>query len=306
MQKEADVKEAQARLSAQKIAHASDIENLPKEQKLLKLAQNEVSRLSDLVKKKVGSQSALDTAKQAAERQRINVNKLRQTIAGHESKLLELEARLMRTEAQRDKAQLNVDRTQVVAPYNASVTEVMVSPGRRVRVGDKLIEVFDTDAMVFRAAVPEPYLAVISSARNSGNELVVEGVLDEFPVTASLLSLAAQTTKGSGSVEGIFRLKTENTALQKGRLTKLHLTLPIKEGVILLPHEALYGPNQVYKINQENRLELIQVERLGETMKDDHSVQVMIRAKTLKEGERILATQLPNAVQGLLVRVVEQ
>ena len=44
------------------------------------------------------------------------------------------------------------------APFNGRIVEVMVSPGRRTRVGDPLVDLFDTDALVLRAQLPARHL----------------------------------------------------------------------------------------------------------------------------------------------------
>ena len=90
-QSEADVAQARARISAQQVGHESDLETLPRERKLLKLSADEVTRLQDLTRKKVSSQSALDIARQSVERQAINVAKLNQSINEHEPMMAELE-----------------------------------------------------------------------------------------------------------------------------------------------------------------------------------------------------------------------
>lgn len=304
-QKEADVREAEAILAAQESRHQADLKNLPKEQKLLELTRNEVSRLEGLVKKQVSSQSTLDTARQNVKRQEISVTKIQQSISEHDSKMAEYSARLARSSALKDKAQLSLDRTRIKAPYNARVAKILVSPGQRVRVGDALLEVYDTDAMIFRAVLPEPYLSAISSARRSGSVLTVKGLLDGEEVRATLLSMAAETSQSGGGVEGLFKLEAVGTELQKGRLTRLDLTLPVQDRLVSLPQEAVYGQDQVYRVNKENRLALLKVERVGESTGPDGISQVLVRSPELQPGDRVLTTQLPSAVEGLLVKVVE-
>ena len=72
-QREAELAQAQARIDSEMRRHEADLETLPREMQLLALTRSEVARLRNLVKKKVGAQSQLDTARQAAERQAIAV-----------------------------------------------------------------------------------------------------------------------------------------------------------------------------------------------------------------------------------------
>lgn len=303
VQRQAEVDEALAKISSQEILHESNLATLPREKTLHRLTLNEVGRLEELVNKKVSARSALDAARQTAERQAISVNRIEQTIRDHEPKIVELQARLGKAEALRDKAALEVERTRINAPFNGSIARVLVSPGRRVRNGDQLLEIFDTDALVFRALLPNRYLPVVNKAAAAGQDLMVRGEIDDQPVTARLLSLMAQVNTGSGGVEGLFEIKGEGALLQQGRLTRLKLELPSQDGLIALPHEAIYGADQVYRIDEHNRLELLQVEKVGEVTTTAGLARVLVRSDLLQPGEQILATQLPNAIDGLLVQI---
>ena len=82
-QREAELKQAEARIATEITRHKANLDALPREQSLLKLTRGEVSRLQDLVKKKVGAQSALDTARQALERQAIALSVRQQAVDEH-------------------------------------------------------------------------------------------------------------------------------------------------------------------------------------------------------------------------------
>lgn len=305
-QSEADVVQARARISTQQVRHDANLDTLPRERKLLKLSNDEVSRLQDLTRKKVSSQSALDSARQSVERQAINVAKLRQSIDEHEPKMAELESNLARAQALQQKAELELARATIRAPFNGRVASVQVAPGRRVRPGDALVEVFDTDALVFRALIPQRHLPVINQARKDGQELLVSGMLDGQRLTARLSNLTARVNPGSGGVEALFEIQGEVSMLQQGRLISLQLTLPEQPGLIALPHEAMYGTDKVYRVDQENRLRLMKVERVGETTSESGETRVLVRAPGLPPGTLVLATQLPSAVDGLLVKKADR
>ena len=136
LQREAELKQAEARITSEITRHKTNLETLPREQSLLKLTSSEVSRLQDLVKKKVGAQSALDTARQALEKQAIALSLRQQAVDEHEARMAEVEAARNRAEALRDQALLELERATVVAPFNGRIARVLVSPGRRVRNGD--------------------------------------------------------------------------------------------------------------------------------------------------------------------------
>lgn len=301
-QREAELREAKARIASEQTRHATNVEALPREKRLFNLTRKEVDRLNDLVNKKVGAQSQLDTARLAAERQAILLEARKQNIVEHDALLAELEAKRAKAEALRDQAALDLERCTVLAPFDGRVARQLVSPGKRVRIGDPLLQVYDTGAMVVRAQIPNNYLPRVRQALASDQQLRVDGEVDGMPVTATLRSLAGEVSKGSGGVEGLFGIDGDNPFLQQGRFVRLQLTLPQLDGLVALPHEAIYGTDRVYRMDENKRMRGIRVERVGE-MHTGEGTRVLVRAEQLVEGTPVITTQLPNAIDGLLVRV---
>ena len=67
-------------------------------------------------------------------------------------------------------------------PYGR-IAQVMVSPGRRVRTGDALIALYDTDAMIVRAQLPAHANAELVDAIREQ----VDALLEQDPTLARLL-----------------------------------------------------------------------------------------------------------------------
>ena len=303
LQREAELRQAEARIAAEQLRHEANLETLPRERQLLALTRGEVARLQDLVTKKVGAQSQLDTARQAAEKQAIALSARQQAVDEHPSRLAEVEGVLARAAALRDQAILEVERCEVRAPFNGRIVEVMVSPGRRTRVGDPLIDLFDTDALVLRAQLPARHLPVVRAARAAGEPLIVHGEIDGVSISGELRSLAGEATSGTGGVDGLFTVTTGADEVSQGRFVRLELALPETGGLIALPHEALYGTDRIYTIDEQSRMRPQRVERVGEWRDPDGDIRVLVRAVDLPDGARVVTTQLQAALDGLLVRV---
>ena len=300
---EADVAKAKAAIAAQESRHQADLQTLPSERKLYELVQAEVKRLQDLSRKQVSSQSALDTARQSAARQAISIARIEESIRTHESRMQELEATLARAEAALDKARLQLARTRVTAPFDGRVTRVYVAQGHRVNLGGRLLDMFENDSLMFRAMLPAVYVPQVRQALADGAALKVSGSVDGRELEGHLISLGAEVRQGSGGIEALFLIDRGQNWLQKGRVLQLRLTLPEQENVMPVPFEALYGSDKVYVIDNENRLRPVKVERVGEIWRDGDN-QILIRSADLKNGQRLLVTQLPNALESLLVEIV--
>lgn len=302
-QREAELKQAEAKIATELRRHAANLEVLPREQQLLALTRSEVGRLRDLVKQQVGAQSQLDEARQAAERQAIALTSRQQAVDEHEARLAEVEAARARAEALRDQALLTVERTLLRAPFNGRIAEVPVSPGRRVKTGDTLIRMFDTDAMVVRAQLPTRVLPQMRAALADGQALTVTGFIDGQPATARLRSLAGEATGSTGGVDAIFTVLDDLTQVSQGRFVRLQLTLPETDGLIALPHEAIYGSDRVYTVDDDSRMRAHRVERVGQWIDAQGQTRVLVRPVEDLPDRPVVTTQLPNALDGLLVRV---
>jgi HlyD family secretion protein len=289
------LRQREAELDEEKTRHAANLKSLPREKRLLTLAQKEVKRLQNLVAKKVSAQSALDSARQALERQAITLTSREQAIAEHK-------ARLAKAQALRDQAALNVERCTVRAPFNGTVTKLSVSPGQRTRVGDALLQIYDTDALVVRAQIPNRYIPALHQALQQGQSIEALGDIDGRSIKVKLLRLAGEVDTGSGSVQGIFTLTADVRDLRQGRFVRLALALPPVEQVIALPHEAIYGTDRIYTVDGQQRMRAQRVERIGEVRIGDDETRVLLRSQALTAGTSVVVTQLPNAVDGLLVR----
>ncbi len=303
IQRQADVAQARAAIAVQESRHQADLETLPNERRLYKLVQAEVARLLDLKKRQVGSQSALDTARQNAARQSISIARIGESIRTHESRMLELQAALERALAALEKTRLQLERTKVKAPFDGRVVKVLVARGHRVNAGAPLLEMFENTSLMFRAMLPAIYVPQVRKAVVEEKPLVVAGKVDGNEVKGHLISLGAEVRQGSGGVEALFQIDSGWDWLQKGRVMQLRLTLPKQAGVMPVPYEALYGSDKVYVIDEQQRLRPIRVERVGEIWLNGKS-QVLIRSQQLKSGRQLLITQLPNAMESLLVEVV--
>ncbi len=301
-QREADLAEAEANITAEKIRHAANQKSLPREQRLLGLTRNEVTRLQNLVAKQVSAQSSLDNARRAMEQQAIALTNREQAIAEYPSRLAQAKARRTRAAALRDQALLDLQRCQIKAPFDGIIVRQLASPGKRARIGSALVELYDTDALVLRAQIPNRHLATIRQAINDDIPLEVAGTIDGQSILAALRTLSGEVSTGSGGVTALFTLKTPINSLQKGRFVRLNLQLPPQTGLIALPHEAIYGANRIYTVDKQSRMRSIRVERIGDLRIDEDQSRVLIRSNQVTKDMPIIVTQLPNAMDGLLIR----
>ena len=110
------------------------------------------------------------------------------------------------------------------------------------------------------------------------------------------LSLSVLITVWSGSA---FAEAPDGVRL--GTTVRVLVELPPQSDVIAVPAEAIYGSDRLYKV-VDGRMQMVAVERVGETLAANGTSQVIVRSSALQSDDEIIVTKLSNAVDGLLVR----
>ena len=303
-QRDAEVTELEAGLEHETLRHRNNLSALAHEKKLLELAQRDVARAQDLAESNVGSKSSLDQKRREEERQRLVVEQRELAVREHPGRRKQLEARLTRARAQRGRAMLELERTRIYPPFEGRITEVLVSPGDQVRPGDRLLELFDTAMVELRAQIPLRHLPVVHAALERGEILGARAEVGGREVRAVLHRLTARVGSGSGGADGLFRVVERNNRLQLGRTVVLTLDLPAVHDAITIPRAALYGTDRVFVVDGQ-RMRSVRVERLGETHPAGGDGGVIVHSPRLPASGQVIVTQLPNAIDGLKIKVTE-
>ena len=304
-QRAAEVADIRAQIENELQRYENDIKALEYEEVLLELSRREVKRAKKLAKRKVGSEAQIDQMRQAEERQALALAERRFSVNQHASRDAQLQARLARANSLLLRAELDLDRTRVKAPFAGRVSRVSVSPGDRVRSGDGIVTVYNTSEIEIRAQIPTRKVPAVRDALAAGNALEARALVDGRPLQARLDRFTAEVTRGGGGADAYFRVIEGGRELPLGRTVELVVDLPQVQGSVALPYEAVYGTDRIYRLEGE-RMRALQIERVGEQRNADGGTRVLVRSPDLQPGDRIVITQLPNAMDGLRVSVAER
>ena len=303
-QRQAELKESEAQIASEQARHAANLKALQREKTLLELAERAVARTRNLNTRQLTSEAALDEARQAVEKQALALNTRQLEVDDHAARLDQLQARRARAEALRDQARLDLSRALITAPFAGRVTRIPVAPGDRVRPGDLLLALYPVGDLEIRAQMPFRYLPAARAALAANQPLRATATVDGHPVAAVLDRLGGEASRNSGGVDALFRVSEDAGVLAPGRVLALLVDLPPEETVVALPFEALYGLDRIYRL-ADGRMAALAVERVGERREAEGRVRVLVRNPELVAGDRIITTQLPNAITGLKVTVNE-
>ncbi len=300
--RQAELGDIEARISAELTRYRSDLKALEIEKQLLQLSQRAVERFRALKGRNVGTDSQLEDAQRAYQQQALSLNTRQWNINDHGNRLSQLEALRDQARAQLQAAELDLQRTRILAPFSGRIARVSVAPGDRVRSGDPLLMMYNSDALEVRAQIPSRYLNSVRQALAAEQPLTAVARLDGKPLQLRLHRLSGEVGSGRAGVDGLLRISAGGAHLELGRSLELDLQLPAIDDLLALPPQALYGTDRVYRV-EDNRLQAISIQRLGEVTIDGEP-RILVNSPQIEAGDQIITTQLPNAITGLKVKLV--
>jgi hypothetical protein len=177
---------------------------------------------------------------------------------------------------------------------------VTVALGDRVNVGSELLEVYDTHALEVRAQIPAPSVAALRRVIIAGGEVRGSGRSEGQALSVVLERLAGQVEQGSGGIDALFKVTAGREILTLGQFVDLSVELAPLPDVAVLPATAVYGTNRIYLL-RDGRMAGVNVSVVGERRHAGAS-QVLVRSPQLHDGDQVILTHLPNAIDGLRVK----
>jgi len=230
-------------------------------------------------------------------------------LVSREIQLKQQQANLAAAKANLKQAQLNLQRTAIKAPFNGRISQEQVDLGQYVRAGTSIGKLSGTDrAEIY---IPLPYNELqwltIPAAGGQQSGSVVEVFLpgQQQPlwhgnVIRSLGEIDPATrmaTVIAAVADPYARQKSTNpTALETGMFVDIRLKGKSLGHIISIPRKALRNNQQVWVVNEENRLQIKTVE-ISRREKE----QLLI-SRGLEPGEQIITTSLSAAANGMLLR----
>ncbi len=299
----AQVAEATARLAQERIALASEHATVAHEKSRLALQTREFERKRALMKQSYISQSNYDDEKEALSNHQLAYQNRVRSVKEMEEKLKLYQAQLTRAQAQLRQAEIDESACRVLAPFAGVVTDVHVAKGERMAKGAALMQVMSNNDIEARALIPSNVLSeVVNGYQHKPDGLMASGKLNDHPMQLSLARIAARVKQGQVGREAIFKITEGRNMAVTGEVFPLRLQLPKIAQVFSIPATSLYDDGAVYRITAEQRLERVPVDVVGQSNNADSSLQVLVKSSDLKSGDRIIENQMPNAINGLLVK----
>ncbi|MGB0909958.1 MAG: efflux RND transporter periplasmic adaptor subunit, partial [Nitrospirales bacterium] len=236
------------------------------------------------------------------------ISELSKQLALRYPHLQEKRAALSAAKSRLQKAQLDLRRTVLTAPFDAVVLSESVEVGQMVNVQNTVATLVGTNE--FRAQVSIPihqldWITFPTSGSMTGararifRELGNEKPLERNGVVVDLLGEVTQNGRMAQVLISIpdpldlSRKKGERHPLLLGEYVRVEIEGPMLENVMVLPRSTIREGSRVWVKNQEKRLEVRTV-KIAVSRKD-----TVVISQGLNDGDQVIVTQLPAAIPGL-------
>ena len=300
-QARAQVADLEAQVRSEQVRYRNDQRSLESEKAILDNARRQFERIQSLVERNLASRENLEAATDALARAELTVRTRERAIAEHPARLQSLEARLSQARASLSSAELDGERAVSTAPFDGMVTNLQVAAGDQVSRNQALLSIYPIQGLEVRARVPQMYLGELVDALAGGATLTATA--EDSGLRFELVRFAGLSDPAG--TEAVLELNGESGALRPGALQPLLLQRPARDNLIAIPFSALYGADSVYIMTDDNRMQRVTVQRVGEALSENGERRLLIASEHLKPGMRLITTHLPNAITGLKVKLAD-
>lgn len=274
----------------------------PHHRELKQIADAKLKRHLDLYNSSMVSNAVVDEARREASERAITLARHLADLKVLPRKIEQRDAAVTEAAALVAQAQIDLDQTRLRAPFSGRVIQTLVAPGDRSIPGTPLIQVANYDQLEIRTAIPADLGRKIRMQLESGARVAAIGTLDDQQVELVLDRLSGDVKPGQSGIDAFF-VTAAGEQLDIGRVVNLAITLPAEQNVVVLPIQSLYERGRIYRVDG-NRLEGLDVEQVGDYVDESGIYRVLVRSVQISAGDRVITTQLPRAITGLLVEPI--
>jgi RND family efflux transporter MFP subunit len=223
-------------------------------------------------------------------------------------------ASLRSAESALEKAELNLERTEIRAPFNALILEEFADVGQQLSPGTRIATMVGTDEFWVQASIPLSDLAWIkipgvNSTEGSPAFIIQKNGYYNIKRKGTVRQLLGNVDpKGRMarvivSVKDPLGLKAEGQEtvfpLLLGSYVKVEIQGQLAKNVCAIPRSALREGNRVWLLTDDDRLQFIDVEVVW-TREND----VFIK-NGFQEIVRIITSRIPAPVEGMKLRIFD-
>jgi len=219
-------------------------------------------------------------------------------------------AMLTAEKAEVQKAQLNLARTKIRAPFNAIVRAKNVDIGSQVSAQEKLAELLGTDEYWIQASIPVDRLSWIKIPRHpaeSGSKVRIFYRNADDRTGRIIKLLGALETEGRMArilvqVKDPLGLKTAGKSqlpLLIGEYVRIEIEGRQLQNVYRIPRAALRDDANLWVVSADGKLDIRKVEIIW------RDAQTVLLREGLEPDDRLIVSDLSSPIPGMPVQIAE-
>ena len=298
MQAEANVAELEARIESEYTQYDADKAALESEKRMLSISNDALKRQQRLEASQLASRERKQAAESNQAQAQLKITAREQSIADHPARLKLIQASLKRAQAQLSLARRDFAKTKITAPFDGKVIALHVSPGDRAQANQVLAEMYDDQRLELKAQIPNAMRERINKAFESGGQILAISGANSY----RLDRVASQASMSHGGQDAWLQPIEPAHDLVVNQSLKVVLQLPAEPSLFSIPLSAIYGTDTAFKV-EEGRLRSIKVVTIGYQYNENGRDLVLVRSNEIDNGDQIVTTQLPKAINGLKVTI---
>lgn len=210
--------------------------------------------------------------------------------------------------ASKAQADLDLARTTIAAPFNATVLAKHVDVGAQVTTATKLATLVGTDEYWLQVAIPVSRLKWLTIPRAGNGKGSAARIFDDTGWGPGVHRVG-HVTRLLGDIEPEGRMarvlvtvpdplalkpgKTDRPAMLLGALLRVEIDAAELDGVFEIPRRALRNGSQVWILDKKDKLEIREVDVAWRDRE-----RVLVRSG-LAAGERLITSDLATPIEGM-------
>ena len=275
------------------------------------LAKNEYLRLKKLIDKKVIAQSQLDKTEQAYLASQERLQALENQLALTRPTKEQLIAQRDMAGVMLQEAELDLERTAIIAPFDGWVLEKTIEKGQHVNIGQYLGKIYNDGELEIEVRIPVKDFKWLPADMDRGStadaDIFFESGEVKFSWEGHVARIKAQLDEKTRTLPVIIETDTTmseadnngNFRLRPGMFVNVRIEGRQIDSAYVLPRHLVYPDNKVYLV-EENQLKIRPV-NIVRSYKD-----TVIINEGLSDGEIIITSPMSAATEDMKVRIQDE
>ena len=305
-QLQADLVDVRSQIQQEQRQLTLDKELAKIESRLVASAERRFEKEQNIRKQNLTSDLAVEQTQQQLENLRMQALQTQHRIDGHPGRLQRLQAQEKRVLLGLESAQRKLSGTEITAPGAGSINNLAVVNGQLVAQGQLLMELFLGDDLEVEVLLPTGIVEQIQSGRLLLSEITGQVKLGQEWLPATFDRLSSVVDSGMAGQRAVFALATKPQLLPPGTAVDMVLATRAIGEVFLVPEQAIYDGKRLYRVDQESRIQSVDVALLGKKRVAGDEEWWIISSPSIQSGDQVMLSRLGNAISGLKVEVYEQ